>query len=348
MKPHHLILILAGIALLLLNGCKEEPFNPRADWKDISIIYGLLDPADETHYVRINKAFLGPGNAVIWAQNPDSIYYPLEDIDAKVIQYNTNGKAVNTYSLTPIELEDKEQGVFAKKNIVYQFTKKISLREESGHTYNIEIVNNKTGKTITSEKNIPLVNFSMYRGINRGPAEFDPQKTAQTLNLDPISNCRSFDAYYVFYYGEAPAGTRDTALYSIDSLVWHMASTTVSKNATDAKITYNPQSFYAFLKTELPDEPNKTWRIVRNTNKTIIWGGDETLFYYVNVNKPSGVVTERPEYTNLISTTNDDDVFGIFCSRYHIELYSPLSGNGFSHFYEAEVLGSRFQNLSAM
>ena len=48
--------------LFMFNACNTD-VDLYSDYKDITVVYGLLDPGKDTNYVKINKAFLGPGNA---------------------------------------------------------------------------------------------------------------------------------------------------------------------------------------------------------------------------------------------------------------------------------------------
>jgi len=74
-------LIAAVILSVVFYSCKTD-FNVVADWQDISIVYGLLDPTDTAQYIKINKAFLDKNtSALIIAQNPDSLYYQNLDVE---------------------------------------------------------------------------------------------------------------------------------------------------------------------------------------------------------------------------------------------------------------------------
>ena len=54
----------------------KKTFNINAEWQDITVVYGLLDQSRFHHYIRVNKAFLGNGNALTMAKNFDSTNYP--------------------------------------------------------------------------------------------------------------------------------------------------------------------------------------------------------------------------------------------------------------------------------
>ena len=52
-------------ALLILSSCSED-VDLTAPYKDITVAYGLLDADQDTHWVRIQKAFLGDDNALLY------------------------------------------------------------------------------------------------------------------------------------------------------------------------------------------------------------------------------------------------------------------------------------------
>ena len=59
-------LIFAGFT-----GC-ETDFDTTAPYKDITIVYGLLDSKDSMQYIKINKAFLAENNVLTYAASPGS------------------------------------------------------------------------------------------------------------------------------------------------------------------------------------------------------------------------------------------------------------------------------------
>jgi hypothetical protein len=52
------------LLLLLFASSCEENFDVNAPYKDITIVFGLLDPGEDTVFLKINKAFLGDGNVM--------------------------------------------------------------------------------------------------------------------------------------------------------------------------------------------------------------------------------------------------------------------------------------------
>lgn len=73
------------VALILLSAC-DDSFDLNDDWSDITIVYGVLNSTDTAHYIKINKAFLGDGNAYEMAKESDSIQYATE-LAVRLIEY---------------------------------------------------------------------------------------------------------------------------------------------------------------------------------------------------------------------------------------------------------------------
>ena len=49
--------------LVVFSSC-ETDFDVNAEWDDVTIVYGLLDPNNEIQLIKINKAYLGAGDAI--------------------------------------------------------------------------------------------------------------------------------------------------------------------------------------------------------------------------------------------------------------------------------------------
>ena len=66
------ITLIVSLLYLFLISCNSD-IEVITDWKETNVIYGLLDASKDTQYVKINKVFLGEGDAYEMAQFPDSI-----------------------------------------------------------------------------------------------------------------------------------------------------------------------------------------------------------------------------------------------------------------------------------
>ena len=67
-------ILIALVAAISFSACSTE-IEVNAEWKDVTVVFGLLDVSDTIQYIKISKAFLGEEDAFVMAQEPDSLYY---------------------------------------------------------------------------------------------------------------------------------------------------------------------------------------------------------------------------------------------------------------------------------
>ncbi|MCB0397319.1 MAG: hypothetical protein KDD36_11725, partial [Flavobacteriales bacterium] len=149
------------IALFFLIGVGavscETDFDVNAPYTETTIVYALLNQNDTAHYIKINKAFLGEGNALEMATVYDSANYTGQ-LDVYLQQWAW-GSLVNTYPLVPDASIPKEDGVFSNP---YQVLYKSTASLDPASEYKLIIYNNETGKEITART--PIINkFSISK-----------------------------------------------------------------------------------------------------------------------------------------------------------------------------------------
>ena len=100
---------------LFFVACETE-FEVSADWKEVAVVYGLLDQSNDQQYIKINKAYLGIGDALQMASVADSINYNPADLEVKIIKVK-DGAFGSIDLLDSIYLDTtliaKDDGLFA-------------------------------------------------------------------------------------------------------------------------------------------------------------------------------------------------------------------------------------------
>ena len=71
------------ILALGITSCNDK-IDLIGDYQETAVVYGLLDHADSLHFIKITRAFIGPGSAVDLAQIDDSSYF--NQVDATVTE----------------------------------------------------------------------------------------------------------------------------------------------------------------------------------------------------------------------------------------------------------------------
>src|ERR1044071_4880941 len=136
-------LLALSVLVFLFSMCSTE-IDLLDDWKETAVIYGLLDQTDTIQYVRIEKVFLGPDNAMDMAQQFDSINY-IQSLDVKIEQIQ-NGNVINTFTLTPDTVYNKEPGDFYNPmQVIYSFPTPTGLATNC--SYHLVVNNTSTGAT---------------------------------------------------------------------------------------------------------------------------------------------------------------------------------------------------------
>lgn len=315
--------IFAGVASILLSACSTD-LQVAGDWKETTVVYGLLDQSQTKQYIKINKAFLGEGNAFTYAQVKDSVQY--SHALNVTLQRIRNGNVINTYTLTPDNTQPKDPGVFYapdQANAIYSFTSTGTNALNDDSSYKLIVRNSETGKEVTSQTSLvkdfgaltaPNVASHTYSLISAGN---DNYKFAIKFNSGV--NARLYQVFLRFRFTDSTS----TGVHP-DSLDWTFAQQTTSSLSGGEVMDFSfiGQDFMKFVGSKLSDDPNVYLRKPGNLEIYVIGASDE-LNTFIDVNKPSlSIVQDKPEYTNI---TNG---LGLFAARYFkAPVSNPMSGS---------------------
>ena len=331
MKNKHHILFFTNICaiLLFLTPSCQKDFNPRDKYKDITIVYCLINPLETTHYIRIGRAFFAPESATIVAQNPDSSNFPVEDIDVRIYEITSDGTSTQLIVGDTL-IHNKDTGVFyAPEQRLYYFKKKFHVQHLE-NTIKIEIEHKKTGKIIYAET--PLVNdFDVTIPSPGMQVNFNPIPTSMRFEWNNAKNGRIYDFYYTMYYREG-RHIDPSDVWKKDSVVWHVGSYSAPKTGNEeARVEtfhFNSILFYEKIRDAIPYDTD-VWRRPYVQAKIRFWVGSEDMYYYNLINGMPRPTPDIPEYTNLKTKLNNvelsNEAFGIFTSRIARDVYIRLS-----------------------
>ncbi len=295
------------LPLLFLTWSCEEEFDINAPYQEISVIYGLIDPGEDTIFLKINKAFLGNGNALEMAKIEDSSAY-VNRLQATIEEWEDNN-LLTTYQLDTITIKNKEEGVFYNPYQVIYYTpyQPVTSRE---YRLNVKV----NGNEITARTNL-VNNFSVSKPSAGSKFIQFRKGTDGEIEWVSAKYGKRYEVVIRIKYKEVLFDSPDTVYKYID---WGMG-TKKSENddgGIDMTISYSNDGFYTLIANEIPysDDPGKEANVKeRYTNDVdfIIAVAAEEFNTYMEVNEPSNsIVQERPEYTNI------DQGIGLFSSRF--------------------------------
>ena len=341
---------IAAVSLAVFSSCETE-VDLTAPYASTTVVFGLLDPQADTQFVKITKTFLGDGNLNEYAMIRDSSEYKWEEFAAlKIEEYATgNPNPIAIHNLQPITIYNKDvNGMFyGPEQTVYYFASPNGINPNAKYKLVADFVSRPdvfawTNVIPSAEVffQSPQTNLGLsFASTNTVTGAIDYRDNV-SIRWTPIDNAEIYDLALRFYYTEN--------LYSDNALTQLVSSTDkfidwkigtfnaddIDLNSGYYNLTFNAEPFFSFLGTNL--ETNTLIRREVGTydgNKTRAFElrmglANDELKTYINVNNPvTGIIQERPSYTNVVGG------LGLFASRASAYVLNiPLeSGNGTSN-----------------
>ncbi len=292
---------------VLMISC-EEDFEINAPYQDITIAYGLIDPSDDTIFVKINKAFLGDGDILEMARIEDSSNY-INNLMAVIEEWD-GGNLVRTYQLDTITIKNKEEGTFYNPYQVVYFT---PYEPVTSRLYRLKInVNNKEVTATTS-----LINDFTVSKPSAGSKFIQFRKgTDSDVEWVSAKYGKRYEVLIRFKYKEVLFSSPDTVYKQVD---WFLATKKAldDRGGDDMSVAYRNDGFYTLIGDKIPyqDAAKESDVKARYTNDVDFMIAVAATEYntYMEVNEPTNsIVQDRPDYTNI------SNGLGIFSSRYRI------------------------------
>lgn len=324
MKKFLIFLLSIVASSSLLTSCSED-IDMVGGFTETAVVYGLLDQADSIHFVKITRAFIGPGNSLEIAQIPDSSYF--DQVDATITEI-VDDVQTRQWVLQDTIVENKEtNGVFyaPTQKLYYFITRKCKAdgSQQVGTVPSLSSLNKDA---------IYKINISINGGEFEVSGETELVKGITSPTVDPVTYRYDFienDGSYAnngikvntgnsyvlntqleIKFDEIQSGVDTT----VRSFIWNLGESEVTPNGFKV-FTMNGNSFYNLLFANCTNNALINRRRIHSF-KAIMTGGAEELYNYMLVNKPSSSLAQnKPTYTNL-TVTGDHRVIGIFSARY--------------------------------
>jgi hypothetical protein len=316
-------LLMMGAAASLLAGCSTD-LDINAPYKETTVVYALFNMREDTHFVKINKAFLGEGDALEFAQVRDSSEYRAEDIEyAKVVRIQ-NGQEVATFDLQRITVNGREPGTFyGPSQTLYYFAGVQQLLPitntpvylDPASTYEVRL--KVKGKEI-SARSVVVNDFSIAQN-DQDTSYATPTNRMNfiavggnnyanyELNWTSRLNCKLFQVSWRFRYDEV-RGT-DTVRTSFTQ-GWGSRTVPNSMDPVQLDLILPGETFYQIVRDRIPVDPSVSSRIFRGIDFLFTVADDEFNTFLSLQSPVSGIVEERPTYSNV------NGGIGLVASRY--------------------------------
>ena len=337
MRKIYLLLCLLYVTLFF--SCSTD-IDLYADYKQVPIIYGLLDATSDTNFVRIARAFYVEGDAYQSAANPDSSNYPGK-LDVRIIEYR-NGDSIREIVLDTITIHNKEQGIFyAPDQKLYYTTEPLNWNGVNNrYSYQLKVV--LPERTLTTRTDVV------------GNSQFDIQSLAVNFSKEyfgmvprrflfyPATNATFYDVSMKFTFLEQRTPDGDSVPRSMS---WNVGTFMESYISTLADgdayaFFYRPETFYENLEQFIGGDTNivglKRYIDDYPVEVTIAAGG-EKLRQYIYENDPSNGFVGGDNEFSLI-----DNGYGVFSSRMTIKRHVRLGGETVPDLVKERKWGFKF------
>ena len=294
-----------------------------AGYKDITVVYSLLDYSQDTIWAKVTRAFNGPGDVMEMAKNPDSSNYPFK-LDLTLTGHVPGGN-LSEIVFDTLTIKNKRAGdsiFYYPDQLMYYSVEK--LNQDATYQLNLNI----NGKQVHSET--PVVKtFDVTRP--RNTIDFTQDGT---IKWNSAKNGKRYEVSYIFHYSELKPGSPDILNKELVYYVGKKISISTD-GGEDLSQIYSGDAFYGRLESELEPIPN----VQRWAGKVdlIIGGGSQVLQNYLQINSAQGnLLEEVPLYTNIQNGT------GIFASRYVATRSVKLSVLSMKKLVEDTNLGFKY------
>lgn len=320
--------IFVALGLSFLVSSCETDVDLIAPYKSTPVIIGILDYTADSQFVRINRTFLGEGDANIYAGIRDSVEYNAAEVEVWLYK-RRNGNLQDSIQLQYIVKPSRDPGVFYNQNVGFYYTSQdLFTADEIADIRNASFGNNPVlmtyelkviarGEIYTAETDFPDISSSTIST----PLPANPPSKLELYR-------QSFDQYaqVTFAYKLKSKTARNLGVYRLNYDYVTADGTTVTNQYIDYKLgatdnsegannqnayfTFNAQSWYEFIGPKIKAIPNVTKIRIHNTEFRLTGANGILNTYYKVANPVSEFTPVLNTFTNL-----DNGAIGIFGAR---------------------------------
>lgn len=297
MKINSWILALTSLLTISFSACKKD-ININDDYKDITIVYGLLDTKDSLSYIRVEKAFLSQGNIYSDAQIADSNQYS-NKLDVRLTDINGTQIVFDTTTVY-----NKEGGIFYKDKMkVYVANTQGKLQPKQ--TYTLQVHNPETGNTQKAKCQLLDASNFLYEGYYPGPAVNFTDNS--DLRFKTVVDVNAYQLLIRFHYIDSLSTDHSLSNQHVDMWLSPLLLNE-SYAGSPQSIGINGKRWFDYIESQIPVKEN----VFRFEGKIefFMYMADINFKTYIDVHQnQSSLVIDRPVFTNI------ENGYGLLAAR---------------------------------
>lgn len=302
-------LLFALTAFAALYSCENE-LDINAEYKDLTIIYGMLNPKLDSNYIRIQRGYLGTEPAINSVGQSDSLYYDTADIDVYIREYNKDDTTFNKEA--PLVIDNSiplDSGLFTSDGFyLYRVPSDLDILNDKEYEV---IVKRKDGSEasartgIVGDIDIDRPRATLTAKIYDGLIVFRIRQDIEGNNPDATLKMTAYQPIIKFHYKEVNLSTGAEEFKTAN-----ISLPLVESTFNEVNLTFTGNELNLALAGIIPKDSTKNILRFFQSLDVEIYGASEELMTFIELNKPStGINQNRPDYSQVVNGT------GILSSR---------------------------------
>lgn len=278
----------------------EVEFSPNAEWKDVPVIYCVLDQDDDTTWARVERCYLGDKSIYSYSGISDSINYAPGTIDVALLALSY-GEVVDSMAMQR-QIVDRAAGNFASEGQpVYCCRTRGRLRDDCH--YVLRVRSRADGHVMAESKPTPLVVQNKDNNGDPVPVVSKPANTGAfgfyesrgpatafcRIEWPAMQHARLYEPIVRFYY----AIDGDTSYTD-----FKCGRVKGNSSSSNYYILYSRSVFLDELKQRLKDDPRQK-KYVRRVDIFLNACSEELNAYSATAGLTDNVEQGREVYSNI-------------------------------------------------
>ena len=334
MKLKFVVAFLLGIVLCTQYSCSNE-VEVIGVWKDIPVVYGIINSQDSVHYIRIERAYLPPNQSALEvAKITDSLYYDPNEVDVE-LYYINNATGDTLPWINPLVWVNLADEGIVRDSGLFQHDPSYAYKTTgiTGHDYLLKINNRKLGNvfyarteaargTSTSIFTTPSYSLTPLKPIAWRVVNLQGDEVYGSLTVEMTGNgfAAIYDYKFLFHYKEYEIDNQGTQIAGSivnKSVEWTASGDFIPVAANQTKQVISGEAFYQFLGNNLSDVTGTNTRRCAGYLEVYIDGGSASLRDYILARKSNegfigGLYPAKP-YSNV------QNGYGVFATSDRVE-----------------------------
>lgn len=278
-------------------------------------MYGVLDPASDTNYVRIQRGYLGDAAASDSYRISDSLYYDSTEIDVFIREYSLGASTFDREAaLIWDNSKTLDSGTYTGEgHHLYRIPSNFDIQSDKEY----EVIVRRSDGTEASARTGMVGRIRILRPLSpisirifNGQIIFTADQETTEPNPEATQKMTAYQPVLYFNYKEVNLSTNEEGYHTV-AIRLPLQETRFDQT----EILYSGSQLYAALAGAIEPDPSKNILRFFQDIDLEITGVSEDMMTYIELNRPAtGVNQNRPQFEQVVNGT------GILTSRTTVKL----------------------------